>query len=459
MSTAPTPQPETTGTPAPAITDRSSKPQGVIPKNMQSWVWIAVVLVVAVAIFFSGTTPKKTAAGSGTNQAALTPAAGAGGLTPEQVSKRLQDSEEAARRNGITPLPPGEQPQPGDPRYNPDAAFLAANQPKPTVAPDPLEEDQRKREYLGRFASNVALSYRTGSSSAGGAASNPQLAQAGLSGLPDPSTNQGASLPALPPNLQQQLDTSIQSNQQQLAALQQQLAAASNPAGQLNAAQVNPAAPATAAPSRKTTNANNSNAGKTYVIFEGTALEAVLINRLNGDFAGPVICQVTTDLYSHDHTTLLIPAGTRVLGETRKVDALGQSRLAVIFHRFIMPDGYAVDLDQAPGLNQIGETALHDKVNNHYFKIFGASIAVGGLAGLATIGTNNSTTTGLPVSTGDAYREGVASSLSQSSLRILDKFLNIPPTITIREGHRVRVFLLQDLQVPAYANHTIPSDL
>jgi type IV secretory pathway VirB10-like protein len=42
-----------------------------------------------------------------------------------------------------------------------------------------------------------------------------------------------------------------------------------------------------------------------------------------------------------------------------------------------MPDGYAVDLDQAPGLNQIGETAFHDKVNNHYFKIFGASIAVG----------------------------------------------------------------------------------
>jgi type IV secretory pathway VirB10-like protein len=452
MSTTPTPQPETTAMPAPAITDRSTKPQGVIPKTMQSWVWIGVALIVAVGIFFSGT-PKKTAAAGG-NQPTLAPAS-AGGLTPDQVSKRLQDSDEAARRNGITPLQAGALPQPGDPRYNPDAAFLTANQqPNNTATRDPVEEDQRKREYLGRYASNVALSYRT---AAPGAPSNPQLAQLGLAGLADPSSNQNNSgLPTSPAAFQQQLDTSIQANQQQITALQQQLAAVSNPANQLN----NAATPATtAAPTRKTTNTTNSSAGKMHVIFEGTVLESVLVNRLNGDFAGPVICQITTDLYSHDHTTLLIPAGTRVLGETRKVDALGQTRLAVVFHRFIMPDGYAVDLDQAPALNQIGETALHDKTNNHYFKVFGASIAVGALAGLASIGTNNSATTGLPASSTDAYRQGVGNSLSQSSLRILDKFLNIPPTITIREGHRVRVFLLQDLQVPAYANHTIPSDL
>ena len=188
-------------------------------------------------------------------------------------------------------------------------------------------------------------------------------------------------------------------------------------------------------------------------------LESVLVNRLNGDFAGPVICQISTDVYSHDHAELLIPAGSRILGETKKVNDVGQERLAVIFHRLIMPDGYAVDLDQAPGLNQIGETALRDKVNNHYFKIFGASIAVGAIAGLSTIGTNNSAVTGLPTSNASAYREGVAGSLSQSSLRILDKFLNIPPTITIREGHRVRVFLTQDLLLPAYSNHRMPSDL
>jgi type IV secretion system protein VirB10 len=350
----------------------------------------------------------------------------------------------------MTPLQPGEQPpQPGDPRHNPDAAFLGANQPSNASTRDPIEEEQRKREYLGRYASNIALSYRTDARPSNGPALNPQLSPTILSGLADPSGQTG--LPTLPGNLQQQ----IESLQSQQALLQQQLAAsaAANPTNLTN-----PAPTPVAAPARKTTNAHNST-GKMHTIFEGTVLESVLVNRLNGDFSGPVICQVTTDLYSHDHSTLLIPAGTRVLGETKKVEATGQERIAVVFHRLIMPDGYAVDLDQAPGLNQIGETALKDKVNNHYFKIFGASIAVGAIAGLATIGTNNSAVTGLPVSTADAYRQGVSSSLSQSSLRILDKFLNILPTITIREGHRVKIFLTEDLQVPAYSNHTIPSDL
>jgi len=452
MSAAPTPQPEVS-TPTTAVTDHSRKPQGVIPKNLQSWVWIAVILVVAVGIFFSGTPKKKTVSSNTSDPAVLAPVSG---LSPDQIQKRLQESELEAQRNGLGPLPPGQQPPPGDPRYNPDAAFLTANQSAAPGPRDAIEEDERKREYASRYASNIALSYRTDAHPTTGPGLNPQWAQSMSPGLPalgDTSTQN--SLPALPGTLQQQLD-SLQAQQQQISALQQQIAAASNPlppAAQ-PAQQAQPAPP----PPRKSVSLNSST-GKNHVIFEGTVLESALVNRLNGDFAGPVICQVTTDLYSHDHSELLIPAGTRILGETRKVDATGQERLAVIFHRLIMPDGYSVDLDQAPGLNQIGETALKDKVNNHYFKIFGASIAVGSIAGLATIGTNNSAVTGLPVSTADAYRQGVASSLSQSSLRILDKFLNILPTITIREGHRVRIFLTQDLSLPAYSNHSMPSDL
>src|SRR5208337_4093715 len=61
--------------------------------------------------------------------------------------------------------------------------------------------------------------------------------------------------------------------------------------------------------------------GKTYVLFEGTVLETVLINRLDGQFTGPVQCLLTSDVYSHDRQHLLIPAGTKLLGETRKVEA------------------------------------------------------------------------------------------------------------------------------------------
>jgi type IV secretion system protein VirB10 len=195
--------------------------------------------------------------------------------------------------------------------------------------------------------------------------------------------------------------------------------------------------------------------GATYRLFEGTVLETVLTNRLDGAFNGPVNVMLTTNVYSHDHQNLLVPQGTRVLGEVQKVDAFGQQRLAVFFHRAIMPDGYSISFDQFHGLNQIGETGLRDKVNHHYTQIFGASLAIGAIAGAERAGTN----LGYGYSGVDAYREGVSNSLAQSSMRILDKFLNILPTFTVREGHRIKVYLSDDLLLPAYDRHRLQPNL
>ena len=62
-------------------------------------------------------------------------------------------------------------------------------------------------------------------------------------------------------------------------------------------------------------------------------------------------------------------------------------------------------------------------------------------------------------SASDAYRQGVAASLSQSSLRILDRFLSVLPTVTIREGQRVKIYLADDLLLPAYENHRMPNEI
>jgi type IV secretion system protein TrbI len=159
-------------------------------------------------------------------------------------------------------------------------------------------------------------------------------------------------------------------------------------------------------------------------------------------------------VYSNDRQHLLIPAGSKLLGETKKVDALGQTRLAVVFHRVLMPDGYSVSLDQFKGLNQIGDTGLRDQVNNHYLRIFGVSLAIGALGAVAEAGTAGS----LNASSSDLMRQGFAQSTAQSSAQILDKFLNIMPTVTIREGHRVKVYLSGDLALPDYLNHKMPSD-
>jgi type IV secretion system protein VirB10 len=199
----------------------------------------------------------------------------------------------------------------------------------------------------------------------------------------------------------------------------------------------------------------NTAAEKTYLLFEGTILETVLINRLDGQFAGPVECLLSTDVYSNDRQHRLIPAGSKLLGETRRVDTFGQTRLAVLFHRLLMPNGYSVSLDQFKGLDQIGDTGLRDQVNHHYLRIFGVSLAIGALGAVGEAGTGGALTS----SGSDLMRQGFAQSTAQSSAQILDKFLNILPAVTIREGHRIKVYLSGDLALPEYTNHNMPSDL
>jgi type IV secretion system protein VirB10 len=191
-----------------------------------------------------------------------------------------------------------------------------------------------------------------------------------------------------------------------------------------------------------------SAAGPLHPLLEGTIIDTVLTNRLDGSSAAPVNCLVTNPVYSHSGQHILIPAGARILGETRPVQALGETRLAVAFHRLLMPDGSTRRLDQFVGLNQIGDSGLRDKVNHHYWSMFGAAAAVGLISGLAQwIGT-----AGFTDGPGDrtVIIAGGADAAAQASLQVMSRFLNRLPTITIREGHRVKVYLTSDLQLPTY---------
>jgi type IV secretion system protein VirB10 len=185
-----------------------------------------------------------------------------------------------------------------------------------------------------------------------------------------------------------------------------------------------------------------------YWLPEGTVIEAELTNRLDGDEPGPVNVMITNDVYKPGTRLVLIPQGARGLGEAHEVSLLGQQRLAVAFHRILTPGlgGYGIPLAHPePGLAQAGEAGLHDKVNSHYATIFGAALAVGAIGGLAQIGNNAAS-----LNTLSDFRNGVSASTAQSADRILDRFLNRMPTITIREGTRVKIILTDDLALPAY---------
>ena len=176
-------------------------------------------------------------------------------------------------------------------------------------------------------------------------------------------------------------------------------------------------------------------------IYEGSFLEAVLTTQLTGDFPGPVLAVVAVPFYSADRQRILIPRGTRIIGTAQAVTNQDQARLGVGFHRLIFPDGSWVSL-QFRGLNQLGEAALKDQINRHYFSTFAAVGAVGILSGLTAAGGN-------PYEGGtQAMRSGAGQGLGQAATRILDRFLNRLPTITIRAGHRLRVWFTSDVLVP-----------
>ncbi len=176
-------------------------------------------------------------------------------------------------------------------------------------------------------------------------------------------------------------------------------------------------------------------------IREGSFLEAVLLTQLSGEFPGPVLAMVSVPLYSADRQRVLVPRGARVVGTARAVQDRDQSRLAVAFHRLLLPDGSWVDLKFA-GLNQAGEGALKDQVNRRYFSTFAAAGAVGALSGLSLAGAS-------PY----GLRAGVGQGLGNSATSVLDRYLNRMPEITIRAGHRLRIWFTADALVPTPTAH------
>ena len=176
-------------------------------------------------------------------------------------------------------------------------------------------------------------------------------------------------------------------------------------------------------------------------IYEGSFLEGVLVTQLNGDFPGPVLAAVSVPYYSADRQRMVIPRGARVVGSASATSGQDQERLAIGFHRLIFPDGRWVSLD-FHGLNQIGEGALKDHVNRHYFAMFASVGAIGIISGLTLRGSD-------PYAGGrQGFQAGAGQGLAQGATSILDRFLNRLPTLTIRAGHRLRIWFTSDVLVP-----------
>lgn len=190
--------------------------------------------------------------------------------------------------------------------------------------------------------------------------------------------------------------------------------------------------------------------GRLYRVFEGTVLEGVVTNHIDGGFSGPIIVDLTTDLYSHDHQQLLLPQGTRLLGDVQSVGNAQQRKMFVTFHRAICPDGFSLEFGKYIALDQIGTTGLATNVNHGYLQAFAAAAAVGGLGGLAQIGNNGSILT-----PSTEIQNGISEQSAVEGEQVLNHFLDRLPVITLKEGSRARVYIGTDLLIPSYAEHRV----
>ncbi len=190
--------------------------------------------------------------------------------------------------------------------------------------------------------------------------------------------------------------------------------------------------------------------GRLYRVFEGTVLEGVVTNHIDGGFSGPIIVMLTTDYYSHDHQQLLMPQGTRLIGTVQRVGSEQQRKMFVTFHRAICPDGFSLELDKYVGLDPLGTTGLASKVDHGYLQAFAAAAALGGLGGLAQIGNNGSI-----LSPSTEIQNGISEQSAQEAEQVLNHFLNRLPVITLKEGSRARVYIGTDIYIPSYAEHRV----
>src|SRR6266403_2648217 len=344
------------------VQEKAPKPPGLLPKNVQSWLLISLALLMVLIMWLTGGKKPQTAAKAIPAAPLVQAPLEVNDAKIAELQNRIQElqREQLLAENALAqPNHPIGTTTPDLPQTQQPGAAGNGSADRPE---DVIHAERKKREYLSLFSSNVALSYR-----------KPPA------GVTAPAAEPNSALPNFVPSEPDATQIAKLLKEMQSNSIPLTPSSFSAPAKKDSAETPDDRKEEIRTPAAASAGAANVAAGKTYVLFEGNILESVLINRLDGQFSGPIECLLSTAVYSNDRQHLLIPAGSKLLGETKRVDSLGQKRLAVAFHRLLMPDGFSVSLDQFKGLNQIGDTGLRDQVNNHYLRIFGVSLAIGAI--------------------------------------------------------------------------------
>ncbi|WP_134726886.1 TrbI/VirB10 family protein [Paracoccus luteus] len=177
-----------------------------------------------------------------------------------------------------------------------------------------------------------------------------------------------------------------------------------------------------------------------YILQAGAVIPAALITGIRSDLPGQITAQVTENVYdSPTGSLLLIPQGTRIIGQYDDGVTFGQRRVLLVWNRLILPGGRSIVLERLPGADASGYAGLEDGVDYHWWDLMKAA----GLSTLLAVGTE------LATSDEDrlirAIRDGAQDTVNQAGQQIVQRQLQVAPTLTIRPGFPVRVIVSRDL--------------
>ncbi|GHE74485.1 conjugal transfer protein TraI [Camelimonas fluminis] len=182
-----------------------------------------------------------------------------------------------------------------------------------------------------------------------------------------------------------------------------------------------------------------------YILQAGAVIPAAMITGIRSDLPGQITAQVTQNVYdSPTGSLLLIPQGTRIIGEYDDGVTFGQRRVLLVWKRLIFPNGHSIVLERQPGADASGYAGLEDGVDYHWWDLMKAA----GLSTLLGIGAE------LATSDEDrlirAIRDGAQGTINQAGQQIIQRQLQVEPTLTIRPGFPVRVIVTRDLVLEPY---------
>ena len=182
------------------------------------------------------------------------------------------------------------------------------------------------------------------------------------------------------------------------------------------------------------------------ILQAGAVIAAALITGIRSDLPGQITAQVTENIYdSPTGRILLVPQGTRLIGQYDNGVGFGQRRVLLVWNRLILPNGRSIVLERQPGADAEGYAGLEDGVDYHWGELLKAAA----LSTLLSVGAETGSS-GQENDIVRALRQGASESVSQTGQQVVSRQLNIAPTLTIRPGFPVRVIVTRDLVLEPY---------